>query len=82
MWIRGDQGLVVLGLSAVGLGGSTCEPKLDGFGLLSGPRRTCGPRLDEVELDYSCRPGQGVPVEQGLMGRSLTVAVGRGRAYL
>ncbi len=63
-----DQGLLVLGLAAVGLGGSTCKPKLDGFGLLACQRRTCRPRLDGVKLDCGCGPGQGVPLDQGLMG--------------
>ncbi len=45
-------------------------------------RRTCRPRLDGVELDCGCGPGQGVPVDQGLMGWSLTVAVYRCREYM
>jgi hypothetical protein len=52
--------------------------------LFAGAGRTCScrPRLDGMELDCGCRPEQGLPVDQGLMGWSLTVAVGRAKAYL
>ncbi len=61
-------------------GSGTLGPRLGGVGsYCGGPGQ--GVPVDPSLMVSGCEPVKGVPVDQGLMGWSLTVAVGRGRAY-